>query len=69
MNDYDLRQARDTAEAMIEALQEISEAKGVFSRDPVEHAKNVIRDMQARAIDVLIKHGITPRGKPIEWCL
>lgn len=50
----------------IEALQEISEAKGAFKRDPHEHAKSCIRDMQTLARDVLIKHGIEPRGQPVD---
>lgn len=50
----------------VEALQEISEAKGAFKRDPHEHAKSRIRDMQALARDVLIKHGIEPRGAPVD---
>lgn len=45
----------------IEALQEITEAKGAFKRDPFEHAKSCLRDMQKIAIDVLCKHGIEPR--------
>jgi hypothetical protein len=49
-----------------EALQEISEAKGAFKIDPHEHAKSCIRDMQAEAIAVLTKHGIVPRGKPVD---
>jgi Cu2+-containing amine oxidase len=49
-----------------EALQEISEAKGAFSQDPFEHARNCVRDMQALAIEALTKYGITPRGKPVE---
>lgn len=51
---------------MIEALQVISEAAGAFNRDPVIHAQNCIRDMQAEAIAVLCKHGIKPRGKPVK---
>lgn len=57
----------------IEALQKISEASGPFSRDPAEHARNVLRDMQHTAVLVLRKHGITPRreddvidGEPIK---
>lgn len=48
-----------------EALQEISEAKGAFKRDPHEHAKSCIADMQEAAINALKKHGISPRGKPV----
>lgn len=50
----------------LEALQEISEAKGAFRRDPHEHAKNCIREMQGIAFDVLNKYGITPRGKSVD---
>ena len=53
-------------EDFIEALQEISEAKGAFKKDPHEHAKSCIRDMQATAIDVLKKHGVKPRGQPVD---
>ncbi len=53
-------------ECFVEALQEITEAKGAFRKDPFEHAKNVIRDMQAVAIEVLTKHGIKPRGQPLD---
>jgi hypothetical protein len=53
-------------ECFIEALQEITEAKGAFRQDPFEHAKNVIRDMQALAIEVLTRHGIKPRGQPLD---
>lgn len=53
------------AQDYIEALQEISEASGRFNRDPHQHARNCIEDMQACAIRVLTKHGITPRGQPV----
>ena len=45
----------------IEALQEITEAKGAYKRDPFEHAKSCVSDMQALAVAVLRKHGIEPR--------
>src|SRR5690348_1561026 len=63
-NDRIIAEARATA--FEEALQEISEAKGAFKRDPFEHAKSCIRDMQEIAIDVLKRHGIEPRGKPVD---
>jgi hypothetical protein len=44
----------------LEALQEITQASGTFSRDPNEHARNCIRDMQAIVIHVLRKHGYKP---------
>lgn len=44
-----------------EALQIISEAAGAFNRDPVTHMQNCIRDMQRTAVQVLRKHGVTPR--------
>lgn len=53
-------------EEFTEALQVISEAAGAFSRDPNEHARNCIRDMQAEAYNVLSKHGIVPRGVPVD---
>ena len=52
--------------AFIEALQDISEAKGAFKNDPLEHARSCIVDMQATAIKVLTERGIEPRGKPVE---
>jgi len=51
---------------LIEALQEISEAKGAFKRDPFEHAQSCIRDMQEIAIAALTKRGIKPRGLPVD---
>lgn len=55
-----------------EALQRITEASGPFSRDPIEHAHNALRDMQRTAVLVLKKHGVAPRrdddvidGEPI----
>jgi hypothetical protein len=50
---------------LIEALQEISEAKGAFKKDPFEHAKSYIVDMQELAINALKARGIEPRGKPV----
>ena len=56
-----------TAEAQfIEALQEITMAAGAFNRDPPIHMQNCIRDMQALAIDVLVKHRIKPLRGPID---
>jgi hypothetical protein len=52
-------------EDFTEALQEISEAKGAFKRNPFEHAKSCVVDMQEIAINVLKKHDIEPRGKPV----
>jgi hypothetical protein len=51
--------------AFIEALQDISEAKGAFKNDPLEHAQSCVVDMQATAIKVLKERGIEPRGKPV----
>ena len=48
-----------------EALQQISKAEGRYNMDPNEHAKNCIIDMQKIAINVLKKHGIVPKGKPV----
>lgn len=36
-----------------EALKEISEGKGAFSRDPFQHAQNCIEDMKQLALDAL----------------
>ena len=36
-----------------EALQEISEGKGRFSRDQFEHCRNTVEDMKALAIEAL----------------
>lgn len=55
---------REQKAALIEALQEITEAKGRFSMDPFEHAKNCVRDMAALAVDALKKYGIEPRRNP-----
>jgi hypothetical protein len=35
------------------ALREISEGRGTFSRDPLEHASNCIEEMKAIAIKAL----------------
>lgn len=58
----------DALEDYIDALQQITEAKGRFNRDPVTHTHNCLCDMQAIAINVLRKHGIKPRrdDDPIE---
>lgn len=45
----------------IDALQQITEAKGRYSRDPSTYAKNCICDMQAVAVHVLRKWGVKPR--------
>jgi hypothetical protein len=49
-----------------DALQEITKCEGAFKRDPYEHAKSVISDMQRIAIDVLRKHGLEPRRDYID---
>jgi hypothetical protein len=58
----------DATEDFIEALLEISAAKGPWplSNDNYDHACNVVASMQKIAVDVLRKHGFTPRGKPEE---
>ena len=38
---------------MYEALKEISKAKGTYSLDGYEHARNTIRDMQEIAVSLL----------------
>lgn len=50
----------------VEALQEITEAKGAFKRDPLEFAQSCVRDMQEIAIKALMKHGVQPRGVPVD---
>lgn len=55
----------DRESEFVEALQEISEAKGAFKRDPFEHCQSCVRDMQEIAIAVLTKHGVKPRGVPV----
>jgi hypothetical protein len=50
----------------IEALQEISEAKGPYKSDPFDHCRACVTDMQRTAFEVLRKHGIAPRGRPVE---
>jgi hypothetical protein len=50
---------------LIAALQEISEAKGAYKRDPFEHAKSCVVDMQTIAIETLKKLGIEPIGEPV----
>lgn len=53
------------AEALlIEALQEITECKGRFSRDQLTHAHNVIFDMGMVAHEALLAVGVTPRANP-----
>jgi hypothetical protein len=39
----------DFARQMERALREIAKGEGAFSRDPLEHAKNTIANMQAIA--------------------
>ena len=41
----------------IEALKEISEAKGAYSMDRLEHASNTVRDMSNLAKIALTKIG------------
>lgn len=48
-------------EDFIEALQCITTASGAFKRDPFEHLKSCALSMQTTAVNVLRKHGITPR--------
>ena len=43
------------APEMYEALKEISEGKGRFSRDPLTHAENCIEDMKNLALKALAK--------------
>jgi hypothetical protein len=68
----ELRKVHSRVEDFEEALHAISEAAGPFDRDPITHAHNTLRAMQRLAVDVLRKHGITPRreddvldGEPI----
>lgn len=55
-----MSQREEQLDAMIEALQEITKAAGPFNRDPLIHARNCIQDMQATAVNVLKRYGITP---------
>jgi hypothetical protein len=50
----------------IEALQEISEAKGPDHEDDLERAIGCIANMQQLAFEVLRRHGFTPRGELVE---
>ncbi len=49
--------------AMYEALKEISEGKGRFSLDQLEHADNTIEDMKQLAIEALAKAENNPIDK------
>jgi hypothetical protein len=44
-------------EKAIKALQEISEARGIFSRDKLQMAMNTIENMQNIAVEVLRELG------------
>lgn len=45
------------APEMAEALRTISEGKGAFNRDPLEHASNVIEEARSLAKSILAKLG------------
>ena len=47
------------AEAMREALRQIAKGEGAFSRDPLEHAINVIEEAKATARAALASAGQT----------
>ena len=55
-----LRAVHDRVDDFENALQQITQAAGAYSRDPVTYAHNCLRDMQAIAINVLRAHGIIP---------
>jgi hypothetical protein len=40
---------------LLEALRQVAEGKGRFSRDPLTHADNTIEDMKALAIAAIAK--------------
>lgn len=50
----------------IEALQQISEAKGRDDPDDFERAINAIKHMQKIAFNALQLYGFTPRGNLVE---
>ncbi len=45
----------ETQPEMYEALKEISEGRGRYSRDELTHASNTIEDMKALAVQALLK--------------
>lgn len=51
LNEYDKLKAINVA--LLDALKEISEGKGAFSRDPLTHADNCINDMKQLAIEAI----------------
>ncbi len=56
-----LREIHQRANDFENALQQITKASGAYNRDPITHAHNCLRDMQATAINVLRKYGIPPQ--------
>jgi hypothetical protein len=40
---------------LLEALREIANGEGRYSRDPLEHASNTIEDMRALALKAIAK--------------
>lgn len=40
-------------QVMRESLQEISQGKGSYSCEPLQHAENTVRDMKQLALDAL----------------
>ena len=49
----DITALRTRMEGLVAVLREISEAKGRFSRDNHQHAKNTIEDMKELALNAL----------------
>jgi len=64
----EIRKARllEATDTFIEALQQISEAKGRDDPDDFEPAVNAIKGMQRIAFNALQLYGFTPRGELVE---
>lgn len=56
----------EATQDFVEALLEISEAKGLDAEDDFERAVNCIKHMQGTAHDVLRQYGFEPRGQLVE---
>ena len=56
----------EATDTFIEALQQISEARGRDDPDDFERAVNAIKHMQRIAFDALQLYGFTPRGKLVD---
>ena len=56
----------EATDLFIEALQQISEAKGRDDPDDFERAVNAVKHMQKIAFNALRLYGFTPRGTLVE---